>query len=502
MQIGVDHQFNWIQIITVKILKPLETSGIFWLPEDPNNKQSGILKISEVGEAEIHITSLFDRPLKPKAKSPFGVKYPHEGTKTHDRVVGIIKTEKSHQNVTLEDCSYKYWSTPFIDGIANSIIRADFAYVGAGYDSKKDIRFSEIRFCVEGLDEWLGEYSTNVDYKYGENNELSNVRIDFSPLTKKNYSTSYDDMDVEINFSYTLPSGFDIVETKITQKAHISLKSPNLCSFDKFRPLLLKIQILLCFAIDQTVSLTSVIGYSSEITQELGNGKEFRLPIEIYYKSVPMSESKVEFNRYDMLLPFPVIIDQFDRILMQWLNSYGEFQQALDRYFLVMSGASRYVEIRFLLLIQGIEILHRQSSDQAEMDQEKFKKLIETVVNCVPEGRQDWLRSKLCFANKLSLRRRLKEMLEPFWDLYKTKINMNSFINSIVDTRNYLTHASSELESKSAKGIELYKLSQNLEALFQLHLLQLIGIRQENIEDLAKNHRSLVQKLDIAFTLN
>lgn len=61
------------------------------------------LKISEVGDAEVHITSLFDRLSNPKAKSPFGVKFPHEGTKTHDRVVGIA---------------------------ANSTNRADFAYVG------------------------------------------------------------------------------------------------------------------------------------------------------------------------------------------------------------------------------------------------------------------------------------------------------------------------------------------------------------------------------------
>lgn len=53
----------------------------------------------------------------------------------------------------------------------------------ASYDTKNEIKFSGIRFCVEGLDEWLGEHSPKVDYKCGESNELPNVRIDFPPLT-------------------------------------------------------------------------------------------------------------------------------------------------------------------------------------------------------------------------------------------------------------------------------------------------------------------------------
>ena len=160
-----------------------------------------------------------------------------------------------------------------------------------------------------------------------------------------------------------------------------------------------------------------------------------------------------------------------------------------------MFGASKYLEIRFLLLIQGIEILHRQSSDQTEMDQETFKNLIDVVVNCAPNDMQDWLNEKLSFANELSLRKRLQEMLEPFWHFFKTETNKNLFVNSVVTTRNYLTHASSDLENKSTEWDRLFVLVENLEALFQLHLLQSIGIRQEKIEDLAENHRRLRHKL-------
>jgi len=361
----------------VKLFEPIEAPGFFWLPEDPNIKLPGVLRISQEGEVEIHLTCLLDSQNYLIEGSNFGPKiFSDDGNKVHKRILGIIKTEKSSQYVTLENCFYKHWSTPLFDGIATSIIHAKFAFVGVHYDTKEEIKFSEIRFCVEGLDEWIGETSTNVDTSYGEINDLTDVRIEFSPPKKKSYSTSWNGMEVGFNFSYTIPSGFDVVETKITQKANVSLKSPNLSPFEEYRILLSRLQNLLCFAIDHTVSLTSVTGLSSEITQELDDGKKLRYPIQIYYKSIPTSESNVEFHRHNMLLPFPVISDQFDSILMQWLNGYDGIKHALDRYFSVMFGASKYLEIRFLLLIQGIEILHRQSSDQTEMDQETFKNLI------------------------------------------------------------------------------------------------------------------------------
>lgn len=102
----------------MKVINPIEASGYFWLPEDPQYKLPGTLSISEVGEAEIHITRLYSGGWAKNFESRFGVFLPQEESKTHDCVVGIIKLENSHENVTLEDCSYGRWSTPLPEGIA------------------------------------------------------------------------------------------------------------------------------------------------------------------------------------------------------------------------------------------------------------------------------------------------------------------------------------------------------------------------------------------------
>ena len=480
----------------MKVINPVDAPGYFWLPENPNYKLPGVLKISEVGDIEVRITSLYSGKWDSNVESLIGDTLPWDGIKKHNRIVGVVDTEVPHQYVTLEDCIYIGKSIPLPNGIASAHIRVNRAFIGVHSDTAEEVNFSRIRFCVEGLDEWLGESSTKVVHRRGEKGELE-VQVDFSPLEKKTYSASCDGMEVEFDFSYTIPPGANVAETKITQKAYISLRSPNLHSFDEFRSLLSKLQNFLCFAIGHTVSLTSVEGDSSKIGQKLDNGRILLEPTKIYYKSIPTSESNVNFHQYDLLLPFQVISDQFDGILTQWLTRYDEIEHALNRYFTVMFGASEYLEIRFLLLTQGIEILHRKLCDKAEMNQEEFENLIDTVVKCAPKNKRKWLNDKLRFANELSLRIRLKEMLKPFFYLYNTNGDIKSFVNSIVNTRNYLTHSNSDLMSKSVEGGQLYVLIQNLEVLFQLRLLQFIGLDRKQIEELAESQRVIRKKLQV-----
>ena len=58
-------------------------------------------------------------------------------------------------------------------------------------------------------------------------------------------------------------------------------------------------------------------------------------------------------------------------------------------------------------------------------------------------------------------------------------------INLIVDTRNYLTHYDSDLESDAAKGEDLYILCLKMELLFELHFLYLMGFSAEQIQSIA-----------------
>jgi hypothetical protein len=100
------------------------------------------------------------------------------------------------------------------------------------------------------------------------------------------------------------------------------------------------------------------------------------------------------------------------------------------------------------------------------MDKSEFNNLIATVMKGCPNHKQDWLKAKLEYANELSLRKRLRQMVEPFKDLYGDPGQRKHFIGKVIDTRNYLTHYDTRLTQQAARGDDLSKLCMKLEACF------------------------------------
>ena len=125
------------------------------------------------------------------------------------------------------------------------------------------------------------------------------------------------------------------------------------------------------------------------------------------------------------------------------------------------------------------------------MDEIEFEKLIENLIELCPGERKEWLKGKLRHGNEVSLRKRITRLIEPFEDLFGNKEKRKKLINRIVHMRNDLTHRSS-----NSKNIEdLWILCQKMEALFQLHFLQLIGFNGEEIKSIVANCSQLQKKL-------
>lgn len=64
--------------------------------------------------------------------------------------------------------------------------------------------------------------------------------------------------------------------------------------------------------------------------------------------------------------------------------------------------------------------------------------------------------------------------------------NKNTFIEKVVDTRNYQTHHDEDLKEHSASGKELYHLTQKLKILLEICLLTELGFSSDEIKGLYK----------------
>ena len=298
-------------------------------------------------------------------------------------------------------------------------------------------------------------------------------------------------MELEFDFDFSIPTGFNFTETKITQKAHISLKSSELRPLNDFLTVAYRITHFLCFVIGKTVSITSATGYSK-------NEKGYEIPIEIFFRQNTMSEGSFKIDRNEMLLPYGYIQDELQDMIVNWLKSYQKFERAFNLYFAYKAGIHRDSESEFLSLVQSLEAMHRRESQEKLMPDDEFENIKKKVLGITPERRRSWMEDRMRYANELSLRKRLKRMIKPFRKFYGSESERNSFIGAVVNVRNQIVHSDTELPESSSDTKKTYVLCIKLQSLLQLHLLGIIGMDGENIEKIIEENDDLRSNLELS----
>ena len=467
----------------MRIKERIEKSGYFWLPSIPKRKIPGTLIITDGGNIELKVLGLFDESIE-------GLNNAIKGKEKLKRIVGDVE---EYGLVTLDGCFYKQTNISF-DGISKSSIYVNTAFLGVAYDEKEEVLFNTFKFSVEGIDEWVG--ITGIKVKDQFENKTDSITSSITYLEPEEISINLNNgMKLLITFSWTLPGGPIIQEAKITQKTYFKLVSQQKQPLNDFISAAYKITTLLGFAIDKTVCIEQVSATSDDIFQNMGNGKKVPASISIYYPSLPYTEVKPKIDRYRMLFRFSQIKDDAERIFNNWFKAYDKINPALNLYFSVKMGIHKYLDGKFLALVQGLESYHRRTSNEKSMDDSTFEKIVNNLIKQCPEKYRKWLSEKLEYANEISLAHRIKNIIEPFKNFFGPDKKRKSLVRKIVDTRNYLTHYDESLKSKAAKGKELWLLYLRMEAIFQLHLLHMLGFTRKQIEAIFQNSTDLQNKI-------
>ena len=195
-------------------------------------------------------------------------------------------------------------------------------------------------------------------------------------------------MQLLITFHWTLPSAPIIKEAKISQKTYFELVSKKERELKEFTSVARKITNFLCFAIDKTVSLDSM---SATADIDLGEGQTRRVPVNIYYSSLPYSKDEPKIRQHDMLLGFAKIQSDVEKKIKNWIGAYKETYPAFDLYFSAKRDEQRHLDEKFLTLARGLEAYHNRKFDEKRMDDAKFDELVENIVNQCPEEHRKWL---------------------------------------------------------------------------------------------------------------
>ena len=315
-------------------------------------------------------------------------------------------------------------------------------------------------------------------------------RAAFDPPADVNFDTG-NGRRLSFTHSWRLSPGK--IEASISQKAQIRIATDAKLPFEEFPRIANRITNFLCFAIDKTVS----IDQASTVIAPAENSEEGEGParIAIYYQSLPFSERAPRTDPHRMLFTYPrvrvSVADKFAR----WFAAYEQFQPALSLYFASRAGAHKYLNGRFLSVVQALETYHRRTRNERPFDAATYGAFVSTLEQACPPEHRELLARLVRYGNELSLAVRLKQIIEPFKDRLGDEEARKRFVRQIVETRNYLTHYDPSLAERAADGRDLLALCMIGEAILQLHFMKEVGFTDEEIDDIVARNDTLRAKL-------
>ena len=380
----------------MKLIKPIEARGSFWLSGDPDTKIAGVLKISEEGWVTVELAGLFAGDALTQRRTKSGVPQDLNDWDEHPpRMVGIVDPDGF---VTLDGCIQQSSNNQLGTGISSSVIVAGAAYIGAGYSDDEEVAFTEFSFSIEGLDVWLD--TTGMQTGHGD--DWKSLWIRYQVLDPIPIALS-GEQEVSFRFGWeTLGFGSrPMVESQIKQTALITLKTQEnrpLCHFTSFA---FKMAHFLSLALDEDICIQSMTGHLDDKTP---GGRNIPWRVSIYGEFGPWASARPTIRWHDALFLYPVVADRINDLMNHWFDNYDRFMPAIELYFAARTIEQGHLQMHVLWLGQALETLHRRRSEETAMSTVELKDLLESIESKVSKDEWQSIEPRLRHVNELSFR--------------------------------------------------------------------------------------------------
>jgi len=452
----------------VKLLEPMELTGYWWLPSMPDCKVPGTMSF----EPKKDITVELDGTLMRNRHGMYQ-KWPVVHGETRDGIpCSLLHVLEQSKSIG----SHK----------TSSRISADYGLLGVLFSSAEETVFRSAAVDYTGLTAWMGRRPFDQDLNFHSTKDRQ-VTVSYTKPRIVRYSVHQQAFTVKFGgwFSYGNPT-FQEITMEYGESAVLRPKrSQSLFWFlDKFRQLRNLLSLLMAEPVFiEHISLESGCHLNKDMGRMIKDYAQLLICQRDY-------EQKSRFlHSFEMPLPYPVVKKFLQNILDIWFSRYDALKPTYDLFFLPIYNRHLNIEFQFLGLVQALEAFHRIKYAETYLTAGKYDGVRTVLTNCIPRdipsGLRAALESRLKYGNEYSLRKRLKQMAT---SLSKESANLvdpvlRSFLERVVDTRNYLTHHDHTLAGKAMPVSDMLAANSTLRLFLMLLIFKEIGIPEAVARD-------------------
>jgi ApeA N-terminal domain 1/Apea-like HEPN len=418
-----------------------ESTGYWWRPEDETAKLPGQLTVTK-GHAELKLLGDFghkviSRDEKEIVSMPWKLIEP-------TRIVGL---SASKDEITLEGQSL---GSP---GDISSY-RFPWVLIGKAFAKEEEISFDEVLVEISDLDTWTcvsGFSKPRLDPEHPERGLVGAFDVTFE--RPPSIEIPLDDGEhAQIEF-WPGHSGWSQVTTSITisQAASLRLHFAKRHSLNEVAQRIGQLRNFFCLAVGHPVSVLSVTVYQDDYRRPGSTHLPIKLLWEIPHNPHPPKETR---HPIKMVFTLPEAPQGIAEVLKAWFAIQDRFRPVFNLYFGMRYDPGPYSEIRFLAHAQAIETYDRRRRGKKSALDERMHAVLKECPT---------VSSKLVKA---------------------AGIELDEFATSFKDSRDFYTHYNPRAGAEVARGVLLYVVTVQLQAIIEMSLLREIGFSCEAIDDI------------------
>ena len=434
--------------------------GYWWLPGNESQSVPGTLTYAE---SRIVLETL----------GPLTEGWARTGG-TIDAIVGVSAEGK---NITLVNCRSQGGRMSF-PGIERQKYSARLLAVNVHLASEDELTLGQFSFRCTDLSVWVGRSGFSVESNYSDRSYQINYQLP-EPIE----AAILDGMTFTVDFSAEGPSGEWLAKSMtISETEWMCISTQEELPFMQLYKTATRIRDFLTLAIGRPVFITHMLGRSDRARVNTNEHGSYYRDIELYPAHQAHTSSRHSvWSPEKVLLPLADVEPRLGGILSSWVERAVLLEPVMDLYFGTLYEPTVHLQRHFLLLSQAIETYHRRTSDATDLPEPQHTARMNAVLDSVPSEYRIWLRQRLHYSNELSLRQRIKDLVQWFQPILSGFIETKAFVNVVVDTRNYLTHYDPTLKAKAATDLDLLDLIYKLRTLLEICFLREVGLDDDII---------------------
>lgn len=443
--------------------RSFESPGVFWLPENPDQKVTGQLSHTTDDGPQVRLVGGF-------ASSVFGV----------SRVVhGVLDSAPC----TLFNCRYVS-SRDSYGGLRQIVFEADLLLVGEHVASLDELVFvgSFVRFG--GLDEWVNFGAIKIGPPEGD---MVTTPSKFDLVTQQPITVKSEQMGGTVTLCghYNGSFGHRKIDWEYHSFFELSLDNPiSIRTLSKSVFELQYLFTLLTWA-RAPISYLSVLRL---VAKDAMNPQGKRWSGLYGHWAATSQEDKTSSH---LLTYLADIFDDLPQIIAAWFQSSLAIRTARNLLTSIISSEGQYLQFKFLALMQIVEATHRSLDPKSYMSEANYNIVRQTLVAAIPgnveASHRASLKSRIEYGNELSLRTRLKELFLRLPEKLRFHIcnDHNTFVGQAVDIRNTLTHPKTDATAIEPDPIQVLQTSRRIQLLLTIAFLNELGVSFDKIEKIA-----------------